>query len=184
MEFETLEDIYEMNDASRKRLLEIVSDLSAEDSALPTANGKWTLAKVVEHLTTVEYGMMQIAGRLLSKSEKDGLMSEGDVTLSPTFIEGLEKVIAENTKLEAPDVVQPEGGQSIADSISKLNSNRAELAAMKKLFARYDGRASTFPHPAFGPMTAIDWLALIGLHEMRHTKQIEEILSKKNAANG
>jgi hypothetical protein len=184
MEFETLEDIYEMNGAYRTRLLEIISDLSADDAALPTANGKWTLAKVVEHLAAVEYGMMQIAGRLLGKSEDQGLMSDGDVTLSPAFVEGLAKVTAEKTKLEAPEVVQPEGGQSIPDSISKLNSNREKLEAMKKLFERYDGRAATFPHAAFGPLTAIDWLALIGLHELRHTKQIKEILSKKNAANG
>ncbi|NNE65356.1 MAG: hypothetical protein HKN33_02220 [Pyrinomonadaceae bacterium] len=53
---------------------------------------------------------------------------------------------------------------------------------MKPLFEETNGTVLSFPHPAFGKLTAIDWLVLIGGHENRHTSQIERILSARNAA--
>lgn len=182
MKFETIEDIYNANDAIRQRLLDLLEAITREDETLPTENGKWTLAKVAEHLSKVDLGMTRIAARLLSNAKEKGLESKERIEISDHFIKAAAKVREEGTKLVAPEIVEPEGGQSVAETIAVLNANRDQLQRLKPMFEQFDGTAFTFPHPAFGGLTAIDWLVLIGGHETRHTDQIERILSRRDAA--
>jgi hypothetical protein len=184
MNFENVEDIYAANRAVRARLLDVIAGIDVDEESTPTENGEWTVGKIIEHLAIVERSMTGISMRLLSKAKENGLAADGDVSLSTSFVEGLLKLRDKETKLEAPDIVQPKGGQSMADSVAALNSNRENLESKKAMFEEFHGKTGTFPHPVFGPMTAIDWLALVGFHEKRHTQQIERILSRKNAANG
>ena len=181
MKFESVAEIYEFNDSARKRLIGMVGELSAEAEKLPTENGKWDVAKVVEHLAKVESGMMSIAMRLLTAAKDQGLKFSG-VALSPNFVEQFEKILEEDKRLEAPGVVQPEGGKPISESLAAMDKNRQQLNMLRPMFEEYEGTKMTFPHPVFGGLTAIDWLTLIGGHESRHTDQIERILSRGNAA--
>ena len=181
MNFETIGDIYEYNDNVRARLIDVVGNLSDEDAKLPTENGKWDVAKVVEHLAKVESGMMSISMRLLTAAKDQGLKF-GGVRLSPEFVEKFEEILEEGQKLEAPGVVQPEGGKEISASLEAMEANRQQLNMLRPMFEEYEGTKMTFPHPVFGGLTAIDWLVLVGGHESRHTDQIERILTRKNAA--
>ena len=182
MKFESIDEIYEVNASVREQLLGVIGGIREEDEALPTENGKWTVAKVVEHLAKVDNSMMRICAKLLSKARDQGLEADPVVKISPHFIEAFEKLNDEETKLTAPEIVQPEGGNSVRESIEILNYNREKLTAMRGIFDECDGTAFTFPHPAFGNLTALDWLALIGGHESRHLVQIEKILARKDAA--
>lgn len=180
MQFESIADVYTANDKVRERLINIVSNLNEEQENLPTENGKWTLGAIVEHLAKVEGGMMQIAHRLLSKAEAEGKTSDGSMKLSQSFIVAITKVETEKQKLQAPEIVQPEGGKPITESLEIMKQTRAKLNEMKQMFETVEGTTHTFPHPAFGGLTAQDWLALIGGHEARHTAQIERILAQEN----
>lgn len=177
MNFETVADVYRANEEARMRLVNTVSGLSADQANLPTENGKWTVAGVAEHLAKVGDGMSKICYKLLSKAQEEGKTSDGKISLSPTFVEGLKKSAAEAKKFEAPEMVAPGGDQSIADSLSVLEDNAKTIDDMRPLFESAEGTEHTFPHPYFGPMSAQDWLVLLGLHETRHTNQIEKILS-------
>ena len=182
MKFESIDEIYATNEAIRKNLLEVVDGLTADEAATPTENGKWTISKIVEHLSLVDIGMTRISAKLLTKAKEKGLSSDGAIVLSTHFVDAIGKLRDEKTRLNAPDIVQPQGGQPISDSIVVLNANRVELNAIRDMFSAYDPTAFTFPHPAFGELTALDWLVLLGGHEARHTAQIERILSRKDAA--
>lgn len=180
MEFETIADVYAANDKIRENFVNIASELNETQENLPSENGKWTLGAVIEHVAKVESGMMQICRKLLSKTEAESKTSDGSVKLSQTFIDGMIKLRTENKKLEAPEMVHPEGGIPIADSLKLMEQNRAKLNDMKALFESFDGTSQTFPHPAFGEINAHDWLVLIGGHEARHTAQIGRILEQEN----
>ena len=181
MNFESIEEIYAYNDRVRENLIAMVGDLSEEDEKLPTENGKWDVAKMVEHLAVVEGGMMSISTKLLTTAKDNG-QKFTNAGLSENFIKGFTKVLEEDPKLEAPQRVQPEGGKPIAESLEMMKLNREQLNTLRPMFEEFDGTELTFPHPYFGPLTAIDWLALIGGHEERHTAQIAKILRKENAA--
>jgi hypothetical protein len=42
----------------------------------------------------------------------------------------------------------------------------------------FDGDTHKFPHPYFGPLSAVEWLVLLGGHEARHLQQIKNIAGK------
>lgn len=180
MNYKTIAEVYAANDDIHKKLVNIVSNLTEEQENLPSENGKWTLGAIVEHLSKAEGGMMQICHKLLSKAEAEGKTSDGSMKLSQAFVDGITKAEAENQKFEAPERVHPEGGKPITHSLAVMEQNRTKLKEMQPMFENFDGTLHTFPHPAFGAMTANDWLALIGGHEARHTAQIERILAKEN----
>ncbi len=178
MDQKTVEEIYSENDEIRQRLHLIVGTLDDEQAMLPTENGKWTIQGMVEHLATVEAGMTSIISRLLDKAEAEGMTSDGTVTISDNFAAGISE-FAEK-KLEAPDVVVPGGEQKIGESLGLLKRSREKLNALKTKLKTVEGTQLTFPHPAFGNLSAQDWLVLIGGHELRHVRQIEKILSNQN----
>lgn len=180
MQFETIADVYKANDKIRENLINIVSELTEEQENLPSENGKWTLGAVIEHVAKVETGMMQICHKLLSKAEAEGKTSDGSINLSKEFIEGVIKAGTENQKFEAPEIVHPEGGKPIADSLAIMEQNRIKLNEMRPMFESIEGTSHKFPHPAFGNLNAHDWLALIGGHEARHIAQIQRILATEN----
>jgi hypothetical protein len=70
-------------------------------------------------------------------------------------------------KLEAPEIVQPTGTRSIAESIRSLDETQEAFNSLRPLFEKYDASEPKFPHPYLGDMTAVEWLAMYGGHEVR-----------------
>ena len=81
-------------------------------------------------------------------------------------------------KLEAPDMVRPTGTKSIAESLSSLEETENSLRSLRPIFEKYDTNKPKFSHPYLGDMSAAEWLAMYGLHEGRHLRQIKNILEK------
>lgn len=117
---------------------------------------------------------MRISAKLLNEAKAKGASASGEAKISGEF---LQKVAEGQTlKFEAPDRVRPSGMQTIAESFVKLDETRAKLEELRPMFESVECSDFKFPHPFFGDLTAHDWLALIGGHELRHIKQIKEIL--------
>ena len=182
MRFQSIEEIFDANQKVREELLALLEGLSAEQQALRSENGQWTVAMIAEHLAVVEDGMGRISSKLLSKAEDKGLRFAGEVNPSEGFVSRSKVVTEEGKKFNAPEMVQPKGAQEVGESIKVLKENRRRLEDAKSNFESIDGTAFTFPHPFFGDLHAIDWLILIGEHEKRHLNQIREILARNNAA--
>ena len=83
-------------------------------------------------------------------------------------------------KVNAPEFVQPTGAKSIAESLAKLDENTEQLEHLRTLFESVDGTELKFPHPFFGDISAHEWLSLKGAHELRHIKQIENLVARIN----
>ena len=176
MNYNTIEDIYDGNGKARARLKDLISSLTAEQlSALPEGE-KWTIAQIVEHISMVDESTTKVCAKLLRKAEDAGQTSDGKAVISDNFLQKGTEIAA--IKVEAPDFVQPTAGKTITESIAKLDANAEQLAKMRELFASIGGTEFKFPHPFFGDISAQEWLALKGGHEMRHIKQIEKLLAK------
>lgn len=174
MNYQTIEEVYAANDKIRERLLETIENISDDEANDLPEDEKWTIAQIVEHLSLVEGGMGRIAAKLLNESKDNGKTSDGRANVSEDFLKVVEE--ARHQKLEAPDRVHPTGEQTIAESIEKLKESRQRLYALRSLFETVDCSELKFPHPAFGAMTAHEWLALVGGHEFRHLQQIKKRL--------
>lgn len=174
MKFETIDDIYTMNDGIRSRFISFVSELSEDTIKKVPSNGAWSIEQLVEHVSLVDEGMIRICSKLLKNAASEGLTSSGEAKVSQQFLEKSGQ--AATTKLNAPDFVVPSGGLSLAESIERLNENDSRLQEMRETFKTVDGSKHTFPHPYFGEINAHDWLVLRGGHEMRHLRQMGAIL--------
>lgn len=176
MKYETIEEIYDGNNKARARLKELVSSLTDEQtSALPEGE-KWTVAQIIEHIAMVDESALRICGKLLKKAGDAGKSSDGSVVISDNFRKKGAEIAG--MKVEAPEIVQPTGTPTITESIAKLDETSDQLEQMRGLFESVDGTELKFPHPFFGDISAQEWLALKGGHEMRHIKQIERVLEK------
>lgn len=174
MQYRTFTDVFAANDRIRERLITVVGELDGNTAAARPGSDGWSVTQIVEHISIVDEGMCKICAKLLS----DAGVGNGDVHLSPEFIANMKEMA--NTKLEAPERVRPTGEQSIAESLSRLSSNRDRLNEIKGRFETLDTAGNKFPHPYFGDLSAAEWLVLRGLHESRHTDQIERIISRSS----
>lgn len=175
MNYQSIEEIYEANDKIREKLKVTVSDLTERQATTLPEGEKWTVAQIVEHVSMVEDGMTRICSKLLAKAKTAG-QQNGGVKLSENFLQrGLE---IGQIKIEAPEIVRPVSGRTIAESLAVMDENRAKLDEMRPLFETFDCNEQKFPHPFFGDISAAEWLALVGGHEARHIKQIKKILEK------
>lgn len=176
MNNQTISDIYAANNKIRERLIAMVSDIPDEHSKFLHDGETWTLAEFVEHIAIVQDGMTKISAKLLTQAQKAQKASDGTAKLSESFTQKAAQM--RDMKLEAPDRVRPTGTKSVAESLEKMRETREELEKLRPLFERFDATDFKFPHPFMGDLTAHEWLALIGGHEARHLRQIENLLQK------
>ena len=173
MNYETIADIYSANKRIRESLTAQLGDVSPTESEVVPDGEKWSVRHVAEHVTIVNHGIARICGKLVNAAKASGERSDGKACLTPEF---LKQTSLPNIKLEAPDVVLPTGTLSIEESIGRLARNVEMFESLRSDMEEFDLSGPKFPHPYFGPMTAAEWLALVGYHEMRHSRQIAHLV--------
>jgi len=176
MNNQTIGDIYAKNDQIRENTKQLVASLTGEQTAALPDGEKWTIAEIIEHIAIVQDGMTKISAKLLSQAQATGKASDGAARLSENF--AAKATEAQTLKFEAPDRVRPTGNQSIEESLKKMDEARDELGKLRPLFESVECSDYKFPHPFMGELTAHEWLALVGGHEARHLRQIENRISK------
>lgn len=174
MNYQNISEIYDANDKIREKLKETVSGLTEEQANFLPEGEKWTVAHLVEHISMVENGIARISAKLLGEAQAKGVQSKGEAKISESFLE--KAAWGRTQKFEAPERVHPSGKLTIAESLAKMDENRLKLEELRPLFESVECSDFKFPHPAFGDMSAHEWLALIGGHELRHMQQIKNIL--------
>lgn len=169
-----IDEIFEYNAAVREELRAVVGGISAEQEfAVPEGEATWSAAQILEHLSLTEEGMGKICSMLLRASTPD----EGKAAdYSDGFIE--RAIRFDKVKVKTPPTGEPTGAITAADSLRKMDSNRAKLETKRHRFKENDPCSASFPHPYLGEMTALEWLALIGMHEKRHLRQLKELLAR------
>ena len=175
MKYETIGEIYATNERVRARLHELASSLTPEQLSKLPAGEKWTVAQIIEHISIVDESTMKICAKLLKKAQEAGQTSDGRAVISDNFSQKGSEIAG--IKLEAPTFVRPTTGNTVSESLAKLDENAARLGQLRGLFESVDGTEFKFPHPFFGEISAQEWLVLKGGHEMRHIKQIERVLA-------
>jgi hypothetical protein len=176
MNNQTISDIYVTNDKIREKTKRLVASLTDQQTADLPEGEKWTIAEIVEHIAIVQDGMAKISAKLLTQAQAAGKTSDGAARLSENF--AAKAAEAATLKFEAPDRVRPTGNQTVGESLRKMDAARGELEKLRPLFESVECSDFKFPHPFMGDLTAHEWLALVGGHEARHLRQIENRLTK------
>jgi hypothetical protein len=180
-EFKNVGEIYSWLDKTRNKVVETVSILNEEQAGFRPSEDKWSASLLVEHLAKTEANLVRVVGKLLGKAEAENVPSDGNINPPFSFAEIAERW--QGMRFEAPAFIVPEGATDIAESLKLLAESRRALAKLRPRIEAVNGSNAKYPHPAFGPLDLYQWLGFIGLHEMHHLRQIENLLAVQNNSN-
>ena len=169
MIYNSLDDVFMANEEVRRRLVARVE--STGDGQARAREGGWSVAEIVEHLSIAEPGITRAIEGLLRRNSDSQSAPQSFAAFSLD-----EQAEQARGKIEAPEFLRPTG-IPLAEGLARLKESRSVLAALRPRFESAD-YSQRFPHPAFGPLNAAQWLAFIGMHEERHLRQIERILGE------
>lgn len=176
MRYETIADVFSANQKIHERLVEVLHGLTDNVAAATTDGEQWSVKQIVEHIALVDNGMSMICGKLLAQAMAAGIANDGRLELSADFIDNMSKI--SEMKFEPPERVVPTGEVSIEESLDLMKTAAQAFDTMGPDLASFDVTQHKFPHPYFGPLSATEWLVLLGGHKARHTQQIERLLEK------
>ncbi len=177
--YTSVAEIFGAIDEARERLYDTLSRIDSGRENFRDAPGRWSVAEIVEHLAIIEGRVGKLAATVLSRAESQGAAPGDGRIASVSPDEMYERSRAE--KYEAPEMVRPQGGAPLADSLARLRASRAALQALRPRIEAFDLSAISYPHPAFGPLDLYHWLLFLGLHEERHRRQIESLIDSGEA---
>jgi hypothetical protein len=177
MRFESIAEILDQNDRIHQRFEATLNGLGEDKMELRSDDGGWNVREIVEHVSIVEASCLKIASKLLTKARESGASATPSVELSESFLQGTAASV--DARLEAPEFVHPTGDVSIAESLERMTATGRAFHEMETEFAGYGCSDLRFPHPYFGPMSAVEWLVLVGGHKARHLRQITRLIGPK-----
>ena len=177
MNYTSVPQIFEVIDETRARLYRRVEGLSDEQVTARPRPDAWTAAEIIEHLSLIEDRLVKMMSMMLTKAEGAGARTSDAPVEMKAF--SLDEFVerARSEKYDAPEAVRPSGTVTLSDSLAKLRRSRETLHDLRPRIEATDLSKVTYPHPAFGPLNFYGWLAFIGIHEERHLKQAENLLS-------
>lgn len=166
-------EIYAFTDEVRGCLEQLVVDLTpAQQRFKPHAN-VWCAGEIVEHLAVMEKRLSRLIASIVNSAA--AAPENNRAGFAPVSLDRFGGQAA--GKMEAPEMVRPGGEVSISDSLAAMRASRAALAELRPQIEARDFSASAFQHPFFGLLNVYEWLLLLGVHEKRHLKQIENLIA-------
>jgi DinB superfamily len=158
-------------DAVHQSLLETIEPLTPERFSERPSPDRWSVAEIVHHLYLVERSVLgQFEGALSKPPVKVGLIQR----LLPVGLLVGRRVV----RVKAPKGVEPLNPPSKEETIANFNQVRESL---KEFSARHgDERLQQLgiKHPIFGTFDAVSALRFVSLHELRHFRQIREVMKR------
>lgn len=159
--------MYGINDA-RQQLLQTVTSLSEETLQRKPDENTWSVLEILEHLYLVEKWFTNMIHQTLKQNERMKAPKEKPI----------HRTTDRSFKVEAPDSLKPDGMfVSLEIARTKLDESRQILKEILQSYQESDFLENSAKHPIFGTMSVAQLIEFIGLHELRHLKQIEEVIS-------
>jgi hypothetical protein len=162
--------------SSEALILQVVEGLTAAQWAFREADGRWSIAEILEHLVVFEGFILGRIAEVLS--EPADLEKKALAAGKEPLVLGLAG--SRETKFMAREVVRPVGRWTDpVVLVGEFRTARARTVAFAEE-TRAALREHFFAHIAFGDLDCYQWLVLLGRHSTRHALQIEEILGCPN----
>ncbi|MEP6635377.1 MAG: DinB family protein [Acidobacteriota bacterium] len=164
-------------DSTHQKLLDAVTPLSAQVFSRRPGENEWSVAEIVHHLRLVEERVILEMEKELSKPpRKLGILRR----LIPTSITASRLI-----RVKAPKAVTPLEPPPKDENIAAFNTTRTKLKELCANHGQERLRQMVFNHPFLGQIDGTATVSFVGYHELRHYKQVREVLKKLgNSAEG
>ena len=173
MLYQKLDDIYAMIEQQHTRFVAAISGLSDAQAQFRPAENEWSIAEIAEHIGSANNSFLRITYKLLKQAEAACAQPLAGLSLPHVLLD--EQGRQNPQRFTAPEVVRPQGGQALAESLAKIAQNLADFQSARQRLEAVDCSQAKFPHPAVGELNAYQWMIVLGEHLDRHRGQIEHI---------
>ncbi len=156
-------------DRCRANLLAVCESVPADRWQQSPGSNKWSAAEVVAHLTLVEQAITDGARKLAGAEPKH-------FTFWQRLHPPVQVVAWRGVKRESPIPMDRSLLGAKQDMLARLVEARVKTTALLEENRDRDLRRWRWRHPFLGAISYYDWFRVIGYHELRHAKQIREIV--------
>jgi uncharacterized damage-inducible protein DinB len=164
----TLKTIVAKLDRAHQGFLRAADGVPADQWKTKPEEGRWSAGELVGHLITIERTILHNLDKVLQKPPKS-------VPFYKRFHVPLAVVESRLIRRKTPIATDDAMIREKEEMLSQLREVRkSTLEFIGKTMER-DLSKYCMPHPFLGTLNMYTWLKLIASHEVRHTKQMQEI---------
>jgi uncharacterized damage-inducible protein DinB len=160
---------------SQNELMSQIEKLTDQQWNARPAAFKWTVGETAEHIALSEGLLFSAMERALATPVNPDW--EAKTAKKEAILDGL--LAGRQGRANAPEPIQPlKRKMSRADIMTLLKDGRAKtLKFAEETALPLKAHTLDHPFPVFGTLSAYQWLLYIPAHNLRHNKQIVEIMS-------
>jgi hypothetical protein len=174
MAYTSVADIFESIEQVRKSVYDRVGGLAAEQAGFRSGPDGWSSAQLAEHMCVSEERIIGAIERSLKAAEGQDRPAASPA-IAPVSLDRIQEQA--KAKFKSPEATKPSGALSIPEILERMRRSREDLMAMRPRLEAIDVSDVTFPHPVFGPLNLYEWVLFVGMHEQRHLRQIDAVMS-------
>ncbi|MBZ5529130.1 MAG: DinB family protein [Acidobacteriia bacterium] len=167
----SLNSIREHLRITREKLLRAADAVSGEQWKASPAPGSWSAAEVFAHLTMVERVILGGADRIIQEPPQA-------VSLLARLHRPLWLVTMRVRRVESPIPLDPAQVSEKEAALTQLQAIRERTLVFLEETSGRDYSGYRWKHPFLGSLNFYEWFRLVGNHEVRHAKQIQETVEK------
>lgn len=160
-------------DVVHQKLLDTVQPLDSERFRQRPSDSEWSVAEILQHLYLVEERVIKdLTGAMAAEPGHVSFFKR----LIPTSI-----VAWRVRKFQAPKAVNPVDVPEKDAVLTNYNGARESLKNLCNSHSAARFRTLVFNHPFLGRIDGAATVDFVAYHELRHLKQIREVLKKLGA---
>lgn len=157
-------------DTIHSKLLNTIVSIDDPLFSRSPAENEWSVAEIVHHLCLVERRVVkELEKELANPPRKLGALRK----LVPTSIVAFRLV-----RVKAPKAMNPVNPPAKEQIIKNYNVARNKLKELCATHGQRRLKQVIFKHPFLGEIDGTATISFVGYHEIRHFKQIQEVLKK------
>lgn len=157
-------------DSIHSKLVDTITPIEDPLFSRSPADKEWSIAEIVHHLCLVEERVIkELETELANPPRRIGFLRK----FIPTSI-----VASRLLRVKAPRGVNPLNPPARAEVIANYDAARSRLKELCSTHGRNRLKQVIFKHPFLGEIDGTATISFIGYHELRHYKQIREVIKK------
>lgn len=167
----SLDSIHDHLRSTRHKLMKAAGAVSGGQWQTSPAAGAWSAAEVFAHLIMVERVVLGGADRIIQQpAQPVPFLRRLHLPLWLVTMRGLRR--------KTPIPLDPTQVGKKEEMLAQLQAVRGRTLAFLEETRKQDCSAYRWRHPFLGSLNFYEWFQLLGNHEARHSKQIQEIVEK------
>ena len=167
---QAIEPILDKLARAQAGLLHAADAVSADQWKSNPSEGAWSAGELVAHLIMVERAVIGRADRITQKPAKP-------TSLLKRFHLPLALVESRLVRRKTPIPLDPQLLREKEAMLAELRDVRERTLAFLDETKNRDLSAYCWPHAFIGTLDFYEWFQMIASHELRHTKQMQEIVA-------